>query len=154
MTPKGPNEGQKTPSLKTSSTPAWVAKCTSESRKGPVACSVEETLILANTGQAVASVIVQVQSSAQQPVMLIRIPVGIYLPAGVIFQIDEGAPKSIPLQTCDGQGCYAEMQISSNVIAALKGGKRFSVSFQNLAKNKIVLPMVIDNFAEVFQKIQ
>ncbi len=45
------------------------------------------------------------------------------------------------------------MLIGSNVIAALKAGKRLSLTFQDIAKNKIVLPIALDNFAEAFQRI-
>jgi invasion protein IalB len=116
-------------------------------------CSVEETLVLANTGQVVASVGVRTQSHTA-PVIILRVPVGLYLPAGLNIQIDNAKPEPVPLQTCDAQGCYAEMQISPALLAALKRGKRLSIICQNVAKNNVVLPLVLDNFADTFQKIQ
>jgi invasion protein IalB len=46
------------------------------------------------------------------------------------------------------------MQISSDLLASLKGGKRLSITFQSLAKNNVMLPFVLDNFADAFQKIK
>jgi invasion protein IalB len=86
--------------------------------------------------------------------MAIRVPVGLYLPAGLNLQIDDGKSQAVPLRTCDLQGCYAEMQISADLLAALKGGKRLSIICQNLAEKDIILPLVLDNFADAFQRIQ
>jgi invasion protein IalB len=151
------------PSLVKTSASGWISKCVSDSRKSPPVCSVEETLVLVNTGQAVASVVVRTQSDdtnkpsllvEEKSFMMIHVPVGLYLPAGVKFQIDDAEPQPIALQTCDPQGCHAEMEIGSTLLAALKVGKRLSIIWQNSAKNNIVLPLPLNNFAEAFQKIQ
>jgi len=148
------NEVPDPANLKMSTSPAWVSKCVSESRKSPLVCSAEETVVLSNTGQAVASVIVRMQSDTHEPVMTIRVPLGLYLPAGLNIRIDDGKPRPVPLQTCDPQGCFAEMQISSDLLAALKGGKRLSILCKNSAKTDLVLPLLLDNFTDAFQKIQ
>jgi invasion protein IalB len=140
--------------LKTSTNPGWVSKCAGESRNGPAECSMEDTLVLENTGESVAFIVVRTQSDTREPVMTIRVPVGLYLPAGLNIQIDDTKPQPVPLQTCNLQSCFAEMQISSTLLAALKGGKRLSIICQSLAKNKIMLPLALDNFADAFQKIQ
>jgi invasion protein IalB len=67
--------------------------------------------VLANTGQALVSVVVRTQADKGEPVMAIRVPVGLYLPAGLGLKIDDGKPETVPLQTCDLQGCYAETQV-------------------------------------------
>jgi invasion protein IalB len=134
--------------------PGWVSKCVSESSKGPAECSMEETLVLAKTGQQVASVVVRIPSDTRGPVMRIRVPTGLYLPGGLNLQIDDGTSQPVPLQMCDLQGCYAEMPIGSNLVAALKGDKRLSIYFQSLTKDKVALPFALDNFADAFQKIK
>jgi invasion protein IalB len=140
--------------LKPASNPAWVSKCVSDARKAPLVCSVEDIVLLVKSGQPVASVDVRTQSETREPTMTIRVPVGLYLPAGLNFRIDNGSLQSIPLQTCDVQGCLAEMQLNSALLAALKTGKRLSIILQNAAKNEIVLPLALDNFADAFAKIQ
>ncbi len=109
---------------------------------------------MANTGQPVSSVVVQIPVNSHEPIVTIRIPVGLYLPAGVTMQIDDGKPEPVPLQTCDLQGCFAQMTLSPNAIAALKGGKKLSITFQNMAKANVVLPFPLANFADAYQKIQ
>jgi invasion protein IalB len=115
---------------------------------------MEETLVLTNTSQLVAAVAVRLQSGKPQPMMTIRVPGGLYIPAGLNFQIDDGKAQVVPLQTCDQQGCYAEMEIGPDLLAALKSGKQLSITCQNAARNTFVLPSALDNFADAFQKIR
>ena len=122
QTAQGTEGLQELSKLKTSTNPGWVSRCMSETRKSPVVCSVEETLVLANTGQVVATVAVRTQSDTKEPMMTVRVPVGIYLPGGLSMQIDEGKPQALPLQTCNLQGCYAEIPISQTLLASLEIG--------------------------------
>jgi invasion protein IalB len=98
--------------------------------------------------------LVRVPTDTHQPVMMVQLPVGLYLPAGLNLQVDDGKPQPIPLQTCDVKGCYAGTQISAELIASLKTGKRLTLTFQNLAKNNVVVPIALDNFADAYQRIQ
>jgi invasion protein IalB len=157
-----PSEPQPSPSPNSTPSPnasppaggGWVSKCVSESRQSPVDCSIEQTVVLTNTGQLVASVLVRVPTDTRQPVMMIQVPVGLYLPAGLSLQIDDGKAQPVPLQTCDLKGCYAGMQVSPELIAALKAGKRLTMTFQNMAKTNVAVPLALDNFADAYQKIQ
>jgi len=134
--------------------PGWISRCVSDSRKSPVECSIEESLAIASSGQLVATVAIKIQPNEHEPIMTIKVPGGLYLPAGVALQVDDGKSQSIPLQTCDAQGCYGEIHISSNLLAALRTGKELSLTFQNMAKTTVLLPFPLDNFADTFQKIQ
>jgi invasion protein IalB len=134
--------------------PGWISRCVSESRKSPVECSTEESLAIASSGQLVATIAIKVQPEEREPIMTFKVPAGLYLPAGLNLQVDDGKPQPIPLQTCDAQGCYGEIHLSSNLIAALKTGKKISLTFQNMAKNQVLLPFPLDNFAEALLKIQ
>jgi invasion protein IalB len=134
--------------------PGWISKCVSESRKSPIECSIEESLAIASSGQLVAAVAIKVQPKEREPIRAIKVPAGLYLPAGLNLQVDDGKLQSIPLQTCDAQGCYGEIPVNSNLIAALETGKKLSLTFQNMAKATVLLPFPLDNFAVAFQKIQ
>src|SRR5262245_12692660 len=141
------NEQQQIQTVNVSAGAGWVAKCVSESRQSPIECSMEQTLSLPSTSQLVASVLVRVPSDTRQPVMMIQLPVGIYLPGGLHLEIDDGKPQSVPLQMCDLKGCYASMQVNQDLLASLKSGKRLTMTFQNMAKNNIAVPIPLANFA-------
>jgi invasion protein IalB len=132
----------------------WVSRCASEARQGALECALEQTAVLQKTGQLIAAVSVRVPADTHQPTLAVQIPVGLFLPAGVSLQIDDKKPLTLPLQTCDLKGCYAAMPISPDMLAELKGGKKLAVSFQNLTKENISVPLQLANFEQAYQKIQ
>ncbi|MGL5164342.1 MAG: invasion associated locus B family protein [Afipia sp.] len=105
------------------------------------------------TGQLVASVNVKLPPDTRQPVLMIQLPVGLFLPAGVNFQIDEGKSQALVLQTCDLKGCYAATTVSPELLGSMKSGKRLSVVFQNLNKENVNFAFVLSGFAEGYDKI-
>jgi invasion protein IalB len=40
------------------------------------------------------------------------------------------------------------------MLGAMKTGTRFAIAFQNVAKENIVIPFGLSNFAETYQRIQ
>ncbi len=132
----------------------WSSKCTSESRETAVECSIEQTVVVAGSGQFLASVVIRIATDTHQPVMMIQVPVGLYLPAGLTLQIDDEKPEPVALQTCDLKGCYAGMPVAAEMIAAMKAGKLFKITLQNMAKKNISVPLSLANFADAYQKIQ
>jgi len=147
-------EQQPSPKINLPAGAGWGSRCASQSRQSAIECSIEQTLTLSNTGQLLASVVIRVPADTRQPVMMIQVPVGLYLPAGLTLQIDENKPEPLAFQTCDLKGCYGGNSVSPEMLAAMKGGKRFTITFQNLAKENISVPLTLENFADAYQKIQ
>jgi invasion protein IalB len=132
----------------------WTSRCVSESRNTNVDCVVEQSAVVTKTGQLLADITIRVPADTRHPVLLIQLPVGLYLPAGVTVQVDGGKPQQITLQTCDLKGCYGAEPVSDEMLAAMKSGTRFAVSFQNAAKESVVIPFGLANFAEAYQRVQ
>ncbi|MDO8978103.1 MAG: invasion associated locus B family protein [Afipia sp.] len=133
--------------------PIWISRCSSDGRKAALLCEIEQSLFITKTGQLVASVNVKLPSETRQPVMMIQLPVGLFLPGGVNLQIDEGKPQALVIQTCDLKGCYAATTVSPELLGSMKSGKRLSVTFQNLNKENVNLAFVLSGFAEGYDKI-
>jgi len=131
----------------------WVSRCASEGRSANLDCAVEQSAVVTQTGQLLASVTVRVPPDNHSPLIMIQLPVGLFLPAGVTIQVDDGKSQQIPLQTCDLKGCYGAAPLPDETLAAMKTGKRFAVSFQNVSKENLVIPFGLANFAEAYQHI-
>jgi invasion protein IalB len=132
----------------------WVARCTSVSREAPPECAMEETAVLTKTGQLVILVNLRIASDTRTPVILVQLPLGLNLPAGIKLQVDEGKTIEMQIQTCENRGCYASMPVPSDLLAALKSGKQLKVSFQNLGKETIAIPMPLTDFPAAYDKIK
>jgi invasion protein IalB len=134
--------------------PGWAARCTSASRDAPLECAIEETAVFSKTGQLIVLVNIRVPSDTHTPVALVQLPLGLNLPIGAKFQVDDGKPTDLQIQTCENRGCYASTPIAPDLLAALKSGKQLKVSFQNLAKETISIPMPLADFAAAYDKIK
>jgi invasion protein IalB len=134
--------------------PGWVARCTSASRDAPLECAMEQTAVLSKTGQLVVLVNIRIPGDTRTPVALIQLPLGLNLPVGARLQVDEGKTVDVPVQTCEARGCYINTPVGADILAALKSGKQLKVSFQNLAKETITIPMPLADFATVYEKIK
>ena len=134
-------EGANTPAP-----PGWVARCSSASRGAPLECAIEQSAVLTKTGQLIVLINIRVSAETRAPIALVQLPLGLNLPAGAKIQVDDGKTSELQIQTCEARGCYANLQISPDVLAALKSGKQLKVSFQNMAKETIYDPDAAGRF--------
>ena len=134
--------------------PGWVARCTSVSRDAPLECAIEQTAVLSKTGQLIVLINIRVPSDTHTPVAIVQLPLGLNLPAGARLQVDDGKTSDLQIQTCEARGCYANTPITPDMLAAMKSGRQLKVSFQNLAKEVISIPMPLADFATAYDKIK
>lgn len=134
--------------------PGWVARCASPSRDAPLECAMEESAVLSKTGQLVVLVNIRVASDTHMPTAMVQLPLGINLPAGAKLQVDDGKPADLQIQTCENRGCYAATPIAPDMLTALRTGKHLKISFQNLGKETISIPMPLTDFAAAYDKIK
>ncbi len=120
----------------------------------PLECAIEQTAVLTKTGQLIVLINVRVPAETRTPAAIVQLPLGLNLPAGAKLQVDDGKTSDLQIQTCEARGCYANVQISPDMLAAMKSGKQLKVSFQNLAKETITIPMPLADFAAAYEKIK
>jgi invasion protein IalB len=132
----------------------WAVRCTSTGREAPLECAVEQTAVLQKTGQLIVLVNIRVPSDTHAPAVLVQLPLGLNLPGGAKLQVDDGSPTDLQIQTCEARGCYAGVPVAPDLLAALRSGKQLKVSFQNLGKETITIPLPLGDFAAAYDKIK
>jgi invasion protein IalB len=134
--------------------PGWAARCSSPSRDAPLECAMEQNAVLTKTGQLVVLVNIRVPGDTRAPIALVQLPLGLNLQAGAKFQVDDGKSADLPIQTCENRGCYASVTISPETLNALRAGKQLKISFQDLAKETITIPLSLNDFSAAYDKIK
>ena len=134
--------------------PGWAARCGSASRDAPLECAIEQSAVLPRTGQLVILVNIRVPADTHTPSALIQLPLGLNLPGGAKLQVYDGAVTDMQIQTCEARGCYAGTTIAPDLLAAMKSGKQLKVSFQNLNKETLTVPLPLADFAAAYDKIK
>ena len=133
--------------------PGWAVRCSSANRAAPHECAIEQTAVL-KTGQLVALFNIRVPADTRAPIALVQLPFGLNLPAGAKLQVDEGKVIDLPFQTCENRGCYASTPVSTELLTALRSGKQLKISFQNLGKETMTIPLPLGDFASAYDKIK
>jgi invasion protein IalB len=134
--------------------PGWAARCSSVSRDAPLECAIEQNAVLTKTGQTIVLINIRIAPDTRTPVALLQLPLGLNLPVGAKLQVDDGKAVDLQIQTCENRGCYASTPIAPDLLAALRSGKQLKVSFQNMAKETIAIPMPLGDFAAAYDKIK
>ncbi|QQO21344.1 invasion associated locus B family protein [Bradyrhizobium diazoefficiens] len=134
--------------------PGWIVRCTSVSRDAPLECAMEQNAVLTKTGQTLVLVNIRIAPDTRTPVALLQLPLGLNLPVGAKLQVDEGKAVDLQIQTCENRGCYASTPVAPDLLVALRSGKQLKVSFQNMAKETIAIPMPLGDFAAAYDKIK
>jgi invasion protein IalB len=134
--------------------PGWAARCGSASRDAPLECAIEQSAVLPRTGQLVILVNIRVPADTRTPSALIQLPLGLNLPSGAKLQVDDGTATDMQIQTCEARGCYAGAAIAPDLLAAMKSGKQLKISFQNLNKETLTVPLPLADFAAAYDKIK
>lgn len=133
---------------------AWVTKCTSAGKKDLADCSVERTMLLNQTGRFILSIVIRMPPQGREPGMMVHLPLGLFIPAGVTIQLDRQTPETLQVQTCDTAGCYAGVAVSSELLASMERAQHLTVSFQDLGRSKITVPVPLEGLTEAYQKIR
>jgi len=134
--------------------PGWTARCASASRDGPLECAVEQNAVLPRTGQLVIAVNIRVPADTHTPSAMIQLPLGLNIPAGAKLQVDDGKTVDLQIQTCEARGCYTGTAIAPDLLSAMKSGKQLKISFQNLNKETLTVPLPLADFAAAYDKIK
>ena len=135
--------------------PGWAVQCTSATRSEPLACSMEQRIVLRETGQQLARLSIQVAGSEPRtPALLIHLPLGLSIPAGVRLQVDDNDASTMDIQTCEAAGCYAGGPLSEALLASFRQGQQVKVTFRNLQAKDITVGFALAGFDKVYATIQ
>ena len=132
--------------------PTWMVNCTNV--PGGFDCRASQTIVIKQTGQRLLTLAVRTTPDAKKPVMLIWVPLGIYLPAGVTVQIGKDAGKRLPLQSCSQEGCFTEYPVTEPEIAAMQQGADVAVLVQDVKKTPVTFQVPGLGFAAAYSKMK
>lgn len=65
-----------------------------------------------------------------KPAMVAILPLGLYLPAGVAYQVEGQAQKPLVLQRCIAEGCIAAAELDEAMLGHMRKGKSMSLGFK------------------------
>jgi invasion protein IalB len=132
----------------------WNVSCRSATAEKGLDCQATRAVVLKKTRSLLLRVTVNLPAETKKPVMMIQMPTGLYLPAGASMAIDDETPKPIVLQTCNGNGCFSGSPVSEEILAGMKTGTWFKVTFKDLKRKQITVALPLDGFPKAYEQME
>ncbi len=132
----------------------WDTACSQPVRNAEPDCEMSQMVIVPKSRQVLLRVEIEVPGDGSGPRMVLRLPHGLYLPAGVTLKIDDQDWSQTDVQTCDGQGCYAGLELDDDVVRRLERGNQLMVGFQSLSRETVTVPVALKGFTASYAKIR
>jgi invasion protein IalB len=130
---------------------SWATRCVSAARAEPADCSISQRAVT-QQGQLVGAVTIRVPREGGDLQMIVTGPLGIYIPAGIAFNIDGGTTQPLQLRTCDRNGCVADVVVNAELLAAMRNGQKLNVVFRDGPQRVVTLPMSLIGFTAAINK--
>jgi invasion protein IalB len=106
----------------------WTVRC-GRRKEGPQVCEMQQQQTDKEGRTVMAVAVGQVPGSSDLG-LLIMVPLGVLLPAGVTLQIDSSAEMPLQVDRCERQGCRIEMLLKPDLLTKLKSGSKAKVFFE------------------------
>jgi invasion protein IalB len=134
----------------------WRVKCevvpTGEEKKE--VCHILQNVMVKDSDQVMLSIGVGTPPGAEQPVALLTVPLGVFLPAGVAIKVGEEGPAARGMfQACIQGGCRALVPLDKDMITAMKGGSQAAVLMQDGARRTVGVPVSLSGFTAGFNAV-
>lgn len=144
--PAEPAEASLQPEGTTATYQDWLLRCAVSAEKVR-ACEIVQNLQAQGQQGLVASVALGKIDPKGPLRLVVQVPPGVWLPAGVKVQISERAkPLQLEYKRCP-QGCFAELELDAAAVQALRSATDAgSFTFEDGARRPITLPLSFKGF--------
>jgi len=132
----------------------WSVRCIADSREAPPDCTIEQRAIVTQTGRLLMQVTIRVPADTRKPVLMVQGPLGTFLPAGLLLDVDGSDFQKLDFQTCEASGCYAASPLTPEQLKTLFNGQSLNINVQSTNKQPIKVPMTLIGFTSAYRKIQ
>ena len=132
----------------------WRLRCAKEKDDGPERCFIMQIAKTEKDRRDVLRIGVRYPEPDKPAMVFLTLPLGVYLPTGLLLQIDDGETLRIPVEICLPNGCHTRMTLDSALLKTLKGGKAAKLAFHGSQQQKITVPVSLAGFTAAFAALK
>ena len=134
---------------------AWVKLCEKapslqEEGQELDVCLTHHERIDGNTGRVLVSAAIRQVEGKDTRSLMVMVPLGMALPAGVQAKVDDNEPIKLNYTLCHVGGCTAETQATDEIIEQFRNGEQVVVAAMNLAGKPIGFPVPLSGFTKAY----
>ena len=130
----------------------WTEVCISD--QGATRCEAIQLLSVNQGDQSQPILRVTVSKVNEQPFIEFALPLGMDLRSGMVVQVDQGEELRFGYSTCVPQGCAGVLQLTPELMTALKAGSQARLGFRPFGSEQVqVLEISLSGFTAASQGI-
>lgn len=135
--------------------PNWLVNCANTGANGALNCRMTQTLFVAKTRKRLLQVTVNAPAAAagSKPTLLVMLPHGLFLPAGIALKVDTDKEKKLAIQTADANGSYAGLALEAALLAKLQKGTKLTISMVSSKKQRLNIPVSLAGFSSSYKRL-
>jgi invasion protein IalB len=127
----------------------WIKICGEDQAAKKKICYTTRDFVSDQNQPVLAVAVYDIQGEPQKVVRLL-LPLGFILAPGVRVTVDQGTAQPGKYAVCFPNGCFAEVPVKDDVIAALKKGTSLAISVQNQFAREVIFQVPLSTFGKVF----
>ncbi len=157
--------GADEPSYTSATYSDWKVECRSapaaktKGKKGKTAkgtttrvCEMIQLYNFRRTRRRIAKLAIGKLPGQEKVKAVVESPLNVYLPDGVTIKTDSKAEFKGVFIRCKATSCFANFDLNKDAISKLEFAKKATMTFTNLARRKIVLPVSLKGFSSAYTK--
>jgi invasion protein IalB len=140
-----------TPRQVTGTTTGWTKLCQRLEGSNPPrdGCIIAQE-VRQDNGTFLASLALQEVQGENRRQLIIAVPLGMALQAGLLFRIDQQRALPSKYGTCVANGCLAGIDIGPEVLQQMRTGQNAFITVRNAAGNALDLTVPLATFARAY----
>ena len=134
----------------------WTVGCDKLPETNDERCFIYQTVATKDKDQPVLQMSVGYlpgEDGKDRPAAFMTLPLGIALPPGIGFKVDEGKMARIQFERCIPTGCVAGFPLTDEVLAQFKGGNKMEVRFHD-GVGIVAVPVSLSGFTAGFGSLK
>jgi invasion protein IalB len=124
----------------------WAVKCENLANAETQICHIFQNVVQQGTTKRIILFEVGYLPNRDQPVAILTVPLGIFLPAGVGLKVDEGKMRTLQPEVCMPDGCKVVFEIDAELEQTLKKGSKATIAFANRQRKALAVPISLKGF--------
>ena len=128
----------------------WVVRCEAE-KGGEKSCVMTSQRIDQSSGQRIIQAnVAKVEKGTQ---MTILMPLGVYLPANPVLQVEEFEPNEMEISFCSHEGCYINVILDKELLDLLRKKENAKLTMEMAAGQPLDIPFTLKGFLDAYRAL-
>lgn len=133
----------------------WGYKCEKPQGVDQEICYIFQRITNKENDKRISDVTIAYPQNGGKPIMIVVLPLGVLLPAGIQIKIDKGEEAAkAPFIVCITNGCQARVTLDDKLISAMKGGKMLQVAFYSPQQKELAFPVSLSGFTSAMDALK